>query len=105
MNRAVFHCVSCESDIIDITDVLVSMLDEVNNHCAYYMKTSGIEKVKLLEQKINKKVKEAYPELKKMLMTVGGDRVERISKAIHYDFLITEKRHIKSFYNRFNSFF
>ena len=48
MNRAVFHCVSCESDIIDITDVLVSMFDEVNNHCAYYMKTSGIEKVKLL---------------------------------------------------------
>ena len=53
-----------------------------------------VEKVKLLEQKINKKVKEAYPELKKMLMTVGGDRVERISKAIHYDFLITEKTQI-----------
>lgn len=55
MNRAVFHCVSCESDIIDITDVLVSMLDEVNNHCAYYMKTSGIEKVKLLENITNSK--------------------------------------------------
>ena len=53
-----------------------------------------VEKVKLLEQKINKKVKEAYPELKKMLMTVGGDRVERISKAIHYDFLITEKTQV-----------
>ena len=50
-----------------------------------------VEKVKLLEQKINSKVKEAYPELKKMLVTVGGDRVERISKAIHYDFVITEK--------------
>ena len=53
-----------------------------------------VEKVKLLEQKIKKKVKEAYPELKKMLMTVGGDRVERISKAIHYDFTITEKTQV-----------
>ena len=50
-----------------------------------------VEKVKLLEQKINSKVKEAYPELKKMMVTVGGDRVERIPKAIHYDFVITEK--------------
>ena len=36
-------------------------------------------------------VESAYPELKKMLMQVGGDRIERISKAIHYDFVITEK--------------
>ena len=50
-----------------------------------------VDKVKVLEQKINKKVESAYPELKKMLMQVGGDRIERISKAIHYDFVITEK--------------
>ena len=50
-----------------------------------------VDKVKVLEQKINKKVESAYPELKKMLMQVGGDRIERISKAIHYDFIITEK--------------
>ena len=48
-----------------------------------------VDKVKVLEQKINKKVESAYPELKKMLMQVGGDRIERISKAIHYDFVIT----------------
>ena len=53
-----------------------------------------VEKVKLLEQKINKKVNVAYPDLKKMLMTVGGDRVERISKAIHYDFTISEKTQV-----------
>lgn len=50
-----------------------------------------VETVKLLEQKIKKKVEESYPSLKKMLMAVGGDRVERISASIHYDFKITEK--------------
>ena len=35
-----------------------------------------VDKVKVLEQKINKKVESAYPELKKMLMQVGGDRIE-----------------------------
>ena len=50
-----------------------------------------VDKVKILENKINLKVEEAYPELKKMLINVGGDRVERIAKGIHYDFVINEK--------------
>ena len=50
-----------------------------------------VEKVKLLERKIDKAVNSAYPALKNMLMTVGGDRVERISKNVHYDFDIREK--------------
>lgn len=49
MNRAVFHCVSCESDLIDITDVIMSMLDEKNNYCSYYLRTSGIDRLKLQE--------------------------------------------------------
>ena len=49
MNRAVFHCISCSADVIDITDILVSMLEETKNYCSYYMKTSGIDKLKLLE--------------------------------------------------------
>lgn len=49
MNRAVFHCVSSDTDIIDITDVLVSMFEEKNNYCSYYMRTSGIDKLKLKE--------------------------------------------------------
>ena len=49
-----------------------------------------VEKVKLLEQSIDKKVAEAYPALKNMLMAVGGDQVERISRAVHYDFTINE---------------
>lgn len=49
-----------------------------------------VEKVKILEQSIDKKVNEAYPALKNMLMAVGGDQVERISRAVHYDFTINE---------------
>ena len=49
MNRAVFHCISCSADVIDITDLLVSMLDETKNYCSYFMKTSGVDKLKLLE--------------------------------------------------------
>lgn len=49
-----------------------------------------VEKVKLLEQSIDQKVNEAYPALKNMLMAVGGDQVERISRAVHYDFTINE---------------
>lgn len=49
MNRAVFHCVSCEIDTIDITDILVSMYDEKNNYCSYYMKMNGLNKLKLEE--------------------------------------------------------
>ena len=49
MNRAVFHCVSSESEMIDITDVLVSMYDEKRNYCSYYLRSSGLDKLKLLE--------------------------------------------------------
>ena len=50
-----------------------------------------VEKVKLLEREINKTIQTAYPALKNMLMAVGGDRVERVSHAVKYDFTITEK--------------
>ena len=49
MNRAVFHCISSESDMIDITDILVSMMEESRNYCSYYMKTSGVDRLKLME--------------------------------------------------------
>lgn len=49
MNRAVFLCVSADSDTIDITDVLVSMLEETHNYCSYFLKTSGVDKLRLME--------------------------------------------------------
>ncbi len=50
-----------------------------------------VEQVKLLEQKIDERIKTAYPALKSMLLSVGGDNVERLSHAVKYDFSITEK--------------
>ena len=49
MNKAVFNCIACESDIIDITDVLISMFDEGNNHCSFFLKTAGVQRVALVE--------------------------------------------------------
>ncbi|MBR5401863.1 MAG: AAA family ATPase [Treponema sp.] len=49
MNRAVFHCVSSESEMIDITDVLVSMYDEKRNYCSYYLRSSGLDRLRLME--------------------------------------------------------
>jgi len=50
-----------------------------------------VEKVKLLERDLDKTVSQAYPALRNMLMSVGGDRVERISKSVHYEYDIKEK--------------
>ena len=49
MNRAVFHCISCDSDMIDITDILLSMFDETRNYSSYFLKTCGVERLKLME--------------------------------------------------------
>lgn len=50
-----------------------------------------VEKVKLLERDIDKNISEAYPALQKMLMTVGGDRVERIAHGVKYEYNMKEK--------------
>jgi len=50
-----------------------------------------VEKVKLLEQDIDALIEKAYPALKKMLMQVGGDRVEQISNGVKYEYTIKEK--------------
>ena len=55
-----------------------------------------VEQIKLLERDMDKVIASAYPALKNMLMAVGGDRVERISHAVNYDFSITEKSVIKA---------
>ena len=49
MNRAVFHCVSSSRSVIDIPDVLVSMLDEKKNYCSYLMLKNGLDRMHLLE--------------------------------------------------------
>ena len=55
-----------------------------------------VEQIKLLEREIDKLIASAYPALKSMVTSVGGDRVERIAHAVSYDFNITEKSVIKA---------
>lgn len=50
-----------------------------------------VDKTKMLEREIDKVVQDAYPALQGMLLTAGGDRVERLSKGIKYDYSLTEK--------------
>jgi ATP-dependent Clp protease ATP-binding subunit ClpA len=49
INRAVFHCASSEKKIVDITDVIVSMLDEQKNYCSYYLRQGGIDRLHFIE--------------------------------------------------------
>ena len=49
MNRAVFHCIACDSDMLDITDILLSMFDETHNYSSYFLKSCGVERLKLME--------------------------------------------------------
>ena len=49
MNKAVFKTISADNDILDITDVLVSMIEEEQNYCSFFLKSNGINKLKLLE--------------------------------------------------------
>ena len=51
-----------------------------------------VEKVKLLENDIEKQIDRAYPSLRQMFMTVGRDRTEWVAKTVNYDYDIREKR-------------
>lgn len=49
MNRAVYHCASSDKPFLDITDVLVSMMEEERNYCSYLLRIGGVDKLRLLE--------------------------------------------------------
>lgn len=49
MNRTYTHCLSSDKEIIEFSDVLVSMIDEEKNYCSYILRTNGIERLHLIE--------------------------------------------------------
>jgi V/A-type H+-transporting ATPase subunit D len=51
-----------------------------------------LEQVKMLERDLDARINTAYPCLKRMLVTVGRERAEKLSRNIHYDFDLQEKR-------------
>ena len=50
-----------------------------------------VEQVKILERDLNARVDTAYPSLKRMLVVVGRERAERLSRNISYHFELREK--------------
>ncbi|MDR1389395.1 MAG: V-type ATP synthase subunit D [Treponema sp.] len=51
-----------------------------------------VEQVKLMERELDKRIETAYPALRRMLITAGRERADRISQGIHYRFELEEKR-------------
>ncbi|MDR2211551.1 MAG: V-type ATP synthase subunit D [Spirochaetaceae bacterium] len=51
-----------------------------------------VEQVKLLEKEMDACTETAYPALKRMLVVVGRERADRLSRGIHYPFELEEKR-------------
>jgi V/A-type H+-transporting ATPase subunit D len=51
-----------------------------------------VEQVKMLERDLDARVASAYPALKRMLVVVGRERAERLSRNIRYRFELREKQ-------------
>lgn len=51
-----------------------------------------VERVKILERDLNERTASAYPALKRMLITVGRDKADRLSRSIRYRYELQEKR-------------
>ena len=47
--RAVLHCENAEKPVLEISDILVSLIDENKNYCSYYMRRGGLDRLVLLE--------------------------------------------------------
>ena len=51
-----------------------------------------VEQVKMLEKDLDARIATAYPCLKRMLLTVGRERADKLSANIHYRYVLTEKK-------------
>ncbi|GHV73750.1 V-type ATP synthase subunit D [Spirochaetia bacterium] len=51
-----------------------------------------VEQVKILERDMDRRLETAYPCLKRMLVVVGRERADRLSRSIRYRYDIREKR-------------
>jgi len=51
-----------------------------------------VEQVKLLEKDLDQRLSTAFPSLKRMLITVGRERADKLSQNIHYKYELNEKR-------------
>lgn len=49
MQRALEHCASSEKQTVDTMDILVSLLDEKQNYCSYFLRKGGVDRLTLIE--------------------------------------------------------
>ncbi len=49
IGRAIIHCASADKNVLELIDIIVSMLDEQKNHCSFYLKKAGLTRIQLLE--------------------------------------------------------
>ncbi|GMO44579.1 MAG: ATP-dependent chaperone ClpB [Termitinemataceae bacterium] len=49
LERAVIQTRTSQRDVLDVADILVSLYDEEQNFCAYYLRKSGIHRLALLK--------------------------------------------------------
>ncbi|MDR2483889.1 MAG: ATP-dependent Clp protease ATP-binding subunit ClpA [Treponema sp.] len=48
IERAVIHSQSSQKQILDVADILVSLFDQEQNYCAYYLRRLGVKRLELL---------------------------------------------------------
>ncbi|MDR2521224.1 MAG: ATP-dependent Clp protease ATP-binding subunit ClpA [Spirochaetaceae bacterium] len=48
IERAVLQSKSCQKEFLGVSDILVSLFDEENNHCAYFLRKFGVTRFELL---------------------------------------------------------
>ncbi len=111
-NRAINHCVASEQKIVEFSDVIVSMLDEKNNYCSYYLKQGGINKLDLLEyigfikRNNSKETDENEPgiELESLLENVSteiqGDKTATFDKFSSFMNAESEKQNIDPLFEK-----
>ena len=51
-----------------------------------------VERVKILERALDARIATAYPSLKRMLITVGRDKADRLARGVRYRYDLREKR-------------
>ena len=51
-----------------------------------------LERIKMLEKELDRRAATAYPCLKRMLIAVGRERADKLSRNIHYKYDLTEKK-------------
>ncbi len=49
IQRAIIHCISSEKEEVEITDVIISMLEDPEIYCSYFLRKGGVERLRLLE--------------------------------------------------------